>query len=233
MRRTLCRPGVNDIRCRSIAKSPYDFVFQERVPDQQAATPQQAPASIPQTREAVSGGGGAEAGRVGSGMTKPRLPTRVKPAPLAKPTQDSLTDDQITKAKLAKASDIFHKEGTDKAEAYLKDNNLDYTVDWMLSNDSGLVLIDNVNGKAVVAYRGTDLNTPADWATGVAMLSNAEAADQVFRNGKTQMTKVIQEYGAPSELIGFSRGGTLAMTLGNEFLLICQSSSTVALKEGM
>ena len=212
MRRQLaCRPGINDIRCRSIAKSPYDFVFAEPVP------PEQVPVGTAQTRPAVMSSGGVEAGGMGPGLTKKKLPLTVKPAPLAKPTQDKLTPEQVNKAKLAKASDVFHEEGTAKTEAYLRDNNLDYTVDWMLSNDSGLVLIDNASGKAVVAYRGTDLNTPADWATGYAMLKNEEDQDRVFKDGKTQMEEVIQEYGAPSELIGFSRGGTLAMTLGNEF----------------
>ena len=210
MRRVACRPGVNDIRCKYQDKNPYGYLFEQPVQDQSGqaptvAVPKQAPTGVPQAGQEVSGT------KTGG------LRTSVKPAPLAKPTQDSLTEEQITKAKLAKASDIFHKEGTDKAEAYLKDNNLDYTIDWELSNDSGLVLIDNVNGKAVVAYRGTDLKTPADWATGVAMLSSTESLDQVFKNGKTQMEQVISEYGAPSELIGFSRGGTLAMTLGNEF----------------
>lgn len=204
MRRVQCRPGVNDIRCRTVSKSPYDYLFPEPSPIQApravAASAQEKPIYEAEKRE-----------------KKQQTQPLVKPAPIAKPTQEYLTEEQITKAKLAKASDIFHKEGQQKAESYLNDNDLNYTIDWQLSNDSGLVLIDNNTGRAVVAYRGTDISSPADWITGLSMLRNEEAQNSVFREGKVQMEQVIQEYGQPQELIGFSRGGTLAMTLGNEF----------------
>jgi hypothetical protein len=204
MRRTACRPGVNDIRCKYVERNPYGYLFEEPAPVEQ--TP-----SIPQTAQtrAIS--------EPKEDKKKQGSQTLVKPAPIAKPTQSFLTEEQITKAKLAKASDIFHKEGQAKTESYLNDNDLDYTIDWALSNDSGLVLIDNNNGKAVVAYRGTDISSPADWVTGVSMLRNEEAQNSVFKDGKVQMEQVIAEYGAPQELIGFSRGGTLAMTIGNEY----------------
>ena len=205
MRRVQCRPGVNDIRCRTISKSPYDFLFEQ--PDTvQKARPALTPSQEKPIYQAEK-----------QDKRKQQTQSLVKPAPIAKPTQKYLTEEQITKAKLAKASDIFHKEGQQKAESYLNDNDLNYTIDWALSNDSGLVLIDNNTGRAVVAYRGTDISSPADWITGVSMLRNEEAQNSVFRDGKVQMEQVIQEYGQPQELIGFSRGGTLAMTLGNEF----------------
>lgn len=204
MRRVQCRPGINDIRCRTVSKSPYDYLLPEPVtvqaPRATTAPPQEKPIYQAEKPE-----------------KKQKTQPLVKPAPIAKPTQEYLTEEQITKAKLAKASDIFHKEGADKAESYLNDNDLNYTIDWQLSNDSGLVLIDNNTGRAVVAYRGTDISSPADWVTGISMLRNEEANNRVFQDGKVQMEQVIQEYGAPQELIGFSRGGTLAMTLGNEF----------------
>jgi len=205
MRRTQCRPGVNDIRCKYIERNPYAYLFEQPAPVQAPRTttapPQEKPIYEAEKQD----------------KRKEQTQSLVKPAPIAKPTQEYLTEEQITKAKLAKASDIFHKEGADKAESYLNDNDLNYTIDWQLSNDSGLVLIDNNTGRAVVAYRGTDISSPADWITGISMLRNEEAQNSVFKDGKVQMEQVIQEYGAPQELIGFSRGGTLAMTLGNEF----------------
>jgi len=204
MRRTFCRPGISDIRCKYIERNPYAPLFPE-------------PSSVQATRTATAPPQEKPIYQAEKQDKKKQSQPLVKPSPIAKPTQKYLTEEQIAKAKLAKASDIFHKEGQQKAESYLNDNDLDYTIDWELSNDSGLVLIDNRTGKAVVAYRGTDISSPADWVTGISMLRNEEGQNSVFRDGKVQMERVIQEYGAPQELIGFSRGGTLAMTLGNEF----------------
>ena len=211
MRRTGCRPGVNDIRCKLQSKlaEPYSFLF-ESAPEQGIAK------EIPRTHLKPSQG---DPHAPQGAPLAPDQPTKfpLRPAGVAKATQESLTEEQVVKAKLTRASGIFDKEGTQATQKYLEENGLDYTVDWQLSNDSGLVLIDNASGKAVIAYRGTDITSPRDWVTGLNMLGSNEANDPVFINAKSQFERVLNEYGTPSELVGFSRGGTVAMTLGNEF----------------
>lgn len=210
-----CRPGVNDIRCKIQDKlsEPYAFIFEEALQTQTQMPQPPRPASA----TTVARGQTRLQPTQSETEQNETVPRSSRPAGVAKSTQDSLTDEQVAKAKLSRASSIFDKEGYEAAQKYLNDNNLDYTVDFELSNDSGIVLIDNNTGKAVVAYRGTDILQPRDWVTGLNILSSNESTDDVFIKARTQMQEVIAEYGPPEELTGFSRGGTIAMTLGNEF----------------
>ena len=221
-----CRPGISDIRCKIQDKNAdaFAYLFAEAVPVPVPAPTVPVPApAVPGSAPAVPGSAPSRASpapsRASPAPSAPSASTKfpLRPAGVAKATQENLTEEQVAKAKLSRASSIFDKEGTQATQKYLDDNGLDYTVDWELSNDSGLVLINNSSGKAVVAYRGTDITQVRDWVTGLNMLGSTEANDSVFINAKAQMERVVEEYGAPSELIGFSRGGTVAMTLGNEF----------------
>lgn len=204
MRRTGCRPGINDVRCKNQTKpSQFDDIIEDVNVTQQSRLSKVSPA-VQQKKKDIK----KETDKVLGVIT---------PSKIAKATQKSLTEEQIIKAKLVKASSIFNEEGTAVTVKYLKDNNLNYEVDWLLSNDSSLVLIDNSTGEAVVSYRGTDLTKPSDWITALDILRNEQDSNETFKEAKVQMEKVIEEYGVPSELLGFSRGGTIAMSLGNEF----------------
>jgi hypothetical protein len=208
MRSTRCRTGISDFRCKTVEKvsDAYKYLFED--------IPEIVP-SQDQTSQVQKSKKQKETIKQQSSVNQPLIP--FKPAGVAKATQSKLTVDQVAKAKLTNASGIFDKEGYEATKKYLSENNLDYTIDWELSNDSGLVLIDNNTGKVVISYRGTDLNQPNDWITGLAMLKSTESSDPVFIKAKSQLDQVINEYGSPSELLGFSRGGTIAISLGNEY----------------
>ena len=207
-----CIPGRSDLRCKIQEKhaSQFSYLFDQ---------PQEAPSPI--TVQDSRPNDSVPVRLPSSEQPSQQAPKEPKklltPAPIAKSTQKSLTDEQLTKAKLTRASDILHEDGLDEAKQFLIDEKIDYEIDPLLSNDSGLVLINNETGKAVVAYRGTDITSPADWLTALSIFKNQQGDDRVFIDAKKQLNDVIAEYGQPEELVGFSRGGSVAMTLGNEF----------------
>ena len=69
-----------------------------------------------------------------------------------------VTDDIRNKALLVKASHIFSDNHLDIniTRKFLKDNNLNYKIDEVLSNDFSLVLQDLKTNDLIVAFRGTD-----------------------------------------------------------------------------
>jgi len=134
-----------------------------------------------------------------------------------KPTNTSIPDDILMKARFAQASKIYYEEGESAAQDYLDSFDINYTIEHTLSTGIGLVLINNDTGEVTIAYRGTDINNPTDLLTDALAFGGAETLSPEYGNVKEQLEAVTEMYGKPAELVGFSRGSVLSMNLSNEY----------------
>ena len=133
------------------------------------------------------------------------------------PTDQSIPEDILMKAKMVQASKIFSTDGLSAAQEYLNSNKINYTIEPELSSDISIVLLDNETGEAVIAYRGTDITNGRDLITDALAVFGQEKLSPEYGESKGQLEAVEELYGKPKELVGFSRGSVLSMNLGNEY----------------
>jgi hypothetical protein len=133
-----------------------------------------------------------------------------------KPTIKTIPKEVMDKAKMCEASKIANDKGFAAAQEYLDEQMIPFDIDVELSTKQSLVLVGDEGVK--IAYRGTK---PKLTQTGLRDLSadamiaaGTESAHPIFKNAKAQLAAVKAKFGAISELLGFSLGGTEALTLG-------------------
>jgi hypothetical protein len=145
-----------------------------------------------------------------------------------KPNLDSVPDDIIEKANMNQASRIYDEtlkstgnttSALVKAQEYLDNLGIPWSIDPLHSTGQGLVLVENETGQVKIAYRGTDINNTKDLITdALSIVGVDEKLSPEWKDVVSQMDSVIEYYGyKPEELIGFSRGSILSMNLGNEY----------------
>lgn len=131
-----------------------------------------------------------------------------------------LPEDIHKKALLVQASHIFSDNhlDIDIAKKFLKDNNLNYHIDKVLSNDFSLVLQDLKTNDLIIAFRGTDTtNSSYDLLTDAKIFVGTENDDQQFEISRKQIQTVERKYKKlPIQLLGFSKGYSIAWKLGDE-----------------
>lgn len=150
---------------------------------------------------------------------------RAKPQGI-RPTISTLPEDAVMKANMNQAGRVFDEtlkatnndqiKATLKAQEYLDNLKIEWYVEPQLSTGQGLVLV-SPEGEVIISYRGTDGENPKDLITDILAFKGKEKLSPEWKEVKTQMDLVIETLGKPEELIGFSRGGVLAMNLGNEY----------------
>jgi hypothetical protein len=142
-----------------------------------------------------------------------------------------LDQSTIDKAKMTKASEFYHDDSLNKATMYLEDQGVPYYIDPELSDNVGVVLVRqsvNESGEIIpgsssvpqdvkIAYRGTKWKNPNDVVMNMNVVTNTAENTVQYLNAKNQLKNVINKYGDPSELVGFSKGSVLAIKLGEEF----------------
>ena len=129
------------------------------------------------------------------------------------------------KALMVKASTIFHDNGqdADSVNDFLKDNDINFSVDEELSTPEGLVIYENDNPDNVkIAYRGSKMNNIGDWTSNAKILVGQEETnylnDDRFNETYDQINRVKAKYNTtPSEFVGTSRGANMAITAGDKF----------------
>ncbi len=145
------------------------------------------------------------------------------------PNTDELSETEQNRAKLSKASKIAYMNDDDfrTAQDYMNENNLG-EIDKELSNSSSLV-IKTPDGDTEIHYRGTaitnkpnyqDLITDASIITGteqgVLANSNLGKPSQLIE-AEQQLQRTLGKYGSVEHLGGYSRGGGMALSLGNKY----------------
>jgi hypothetical protein len=152
-------------------------------------------------------------GDEGSGFLKRSAPGQ----PFGAKANGELTDEDIVRAKIVEAAKIYGDEGPSEAQKYLDQNEIKYTIDRDLSNRTGLVLIDDNNGDVKIAYRGTKMDNMEDWETNAKFARGEEKITKQYKLAKRQMEMVEEQLGKPTELLGYSKGGGMAITMGDEY----------------
>ena len=168
-----------------------------------------------------------------------QMPLRTRPL---QPSIKDLTQPQMDKARLVKASRIAYEQNFEKAQAYLDEQSIPYDIDAALSSKESLVLLGDEGVK--IAYRGTKIKNLADVRADADIVAGNESSNPQFKSAERQLELVTEKYGVPNELVGYSLGGAKAITLGtkigintttfNPFLgknLIGSASSTDATHE--
>ena len=145
------------------------------------------------------------------------------------PNTEELNDIEQDRAKISRASKIAYLNDDDfrAAQDYMDKNNLG-EIDTELSNDSSLV-VKRPNGDTEIHYRGTaitnkpnyqDLITDASIITGTEQgvfgSSNLGQPAQI-REAEQQLQRTLTKYGSVEHLGGYSRGGGIALSLGNKY----------------
>lgn len=151
--------------------------------------------------------------------TMPKIPDALKlsKGKLTNASDTSIPEDVLMKARFANASKIYYSSGESAAQDYIDSFGYNYTIEHNLSTGIGLVLINNETGETTISYRGTDVNNPADLLTDTLGMFGQETFSPEYGLVKEQLEAVTEMYGAPTELVGFSRGSVLSMNLGNEY----------------
>jgi len=145
------------------------------------------------------------------------------------PNTEELSDIEQDRAKISRASKIGYLNDDEfrTAQEYMDKNNLG-EIDTELSNGSSLV-VKRPNGDTEIHYRGTaitnkpnyqDLITDASIITGteqgIISSSNIGQPAQI-REAEQQLQRTLSKYGSIEHLGGYSRGGGIALSLGNKY----------------
>jgi len=149
--------------------------------------------------------------------------TRSKPSKLfqaprvgVRPTISEMPEIGVQKAKMVQAvHQGFEKDSLAAAQEYLDANHIPYSIDESLSSKEGLVLVGDNDVK--IAYRGTKPNGPKELSAVAAEIFGAGDAHPIFQRAHAQLEKVIEKYGMPDELLGYSRGGSIALKQGARY----------------
>lgn len=141
-----------------------------------------------------------------------------------KPNITSLDDEVKKKALMVKSSGDFDTlPDAELTNSFLKDNDINYSVDPELSTKQSLVLINNEDANDIkVAYRGSKMNNLSDWVSNGKILLGKEKSNSTFEDSfndaSNQIDDIKTKYGIlPNELLGYSRGGSLAISTGDKF----------------
>tara|TARA_R110001632_G_scaffold141627_1_gene257624 strand:+ start:267 stop:2717 length:2451 start_codon:yes stop_codon:yes gene_type:complete len=155
-----------------------------------------------------------------------------------KASHTELTNDEIMKAKMLEAGKIAEIEskttnldmilddqtyqqrvqrGIFKAQEYLDEQGIKWTINPELSNREGLIITENATGISKAVYRGTNFKNVQDLQADLAILHGTEGQTQGIKTGKAQLERANEILPTPvEELLGFSLGGNRSITLGQE-----------------
>ena len=100
---------------------------------------------------------------------KPKAPVRIVPL---KPNVQDLTQAQINKARMIKASRIAYTDDFEAAQTYLDEQSIPYDIDTTLSSKESLVLIGDDG--VTIAYRGTEIRNPMDVSADAMIAAGVE-----------------------------------------------------------
>jgi hypothetical protein len=208
----LCRERYGSALCENVRKFKMDDFrvpsnFVRRRKDVPTTASQDAPQQTIDFSEALKDT------NVHQSTTTPAATLRLS-QPL-KPSITDLTQEQINKARMVKASHIAFEKDFEAAQSYLDEKGIPYDIDTNLSSKESLVLLSDDGVK--ISYRGTKITNPNDVSADAMIAAGVEEHHPQFKNAEEQLKLVTERYGSPNELLGYSLGGNKAMTMGNKF----------------
>ena len=141
-----------------------------------------------------------------------------------RPNVDAVPEMARQKAIMVKASSLFDTAGDkNSVNEFLENEGVDYKVsDRVNSTGESLVLENKFDPTDVkVAFRGSKMNNLQDWISNAKMAVGQEETifageKDTIGEARAKVQEVESVYGTkPNELLGHSRGGALALNIGD------------------
>ena len=142
-----------------------------------------------------------------------------------RPNVDEVPELVSQKAKMVKASSLFDTNNGDKQSIneYLEENDIPYKVSDKVESTGEALVLENINDPTdvKVAFRGSKMNNIQDWISNAKLAVGQEQTNFVgekdtFGEARAKVQEVERVYGVkPKELLGHSRGGALALNVGD------------------
>ena len=127
-----------------------------------------------------------------------------------------MSDGEIAKARIVKASAIAHDSDLLRAQEYLDSDprTKGWKIDGTLSNADHLVVVKGDSIK--VAFRGTKWRNINDLVTNASNAVDRDMMAPQNRKGAQVIEDILAKYGErPNELLGYSKGGNSALNIGD------------------
>ncbi len=126
---------------------------------------------------------------------------------------------------MVRASSLFDSNNGDKQSVneYLEENNVPYKVSDQVESTGEALVLENINDPTdvKVAFRGSKMNNLQDWISNAKFMAGQEQTNfggekDTIGEARAKVQEVEQVYGKKAnELLGHSRGGSLAMNVGD------------------
>ena len=214
-----CAPGERCVNLRTYYFKDYKrpSVFDKARTEARAeAEAQEVQLPNKQASATVGATAGSE-NAVGEDATKSERHTPHYGVRLAHPLRPTITDlsaEQITAARMVKASVIAFEQNFEAAQGFLDQHAIPYDIDTSMSTKQALVMHSQDDVK--IAYRGTKWERHQDVTLDGYIAVGAEEHHSEFKNAEEQLRLVTERFGPPSELLGYSLGGAKAISLGTK-----------------
>jgi hypothetical protein len=132
-----------------------------------------------------------------------------------KPSHNGLTATELDKAHLTMASKLYDKGGKNLAQSYLEQKGMsDYKIDDEISDSNGLV-VENPQGNAEIAFRGTNITNRDDIRTDMKILAGKGRGSVQFKKALEQGRQAQEKYGNLDHVTGHSLGGAKSKYIGD------------------
>ncbi len=142
-----------------------------------------------------------------------------------RPNTNEVPENVKMKAKMVRASSLFDSNNGDKQSVneYLEENNVPYKVSDQVESTGEALVLENINDPTdvKVAFRGSKMNNLQDWISNAKFMAGQEQTNfggekDTIGEARAKVQEVEQVYGKKAnELLGHSRGGSLAMNVGD------------------
>ena len=136
-----------------------------------------------------------------------------------KPNITEVPEEDINKALMVQASGVAYDSNFENAQQFLDNNNINYKIDTELSDQNGLVLHNEKTNDTKLAFRGTKFNSLDDLKLDAQILVGQETKHPQVIKAKQQAELATERYGLPSETLGYSKGGHLAISTADNTLI--------------
>jgi len=120
---------------------------------------------------------------------------------------------------MVQASGVAYDSNFENAQQFLDNNNINYKIDTELSDQNGLVLHNEETNDTKLAFRGTKFNSLDDLKLDAQILVGQETKHPQVIKAKQQAELATERYGLPSETLGYSKGGHLAIATADNTLI--------------
>ena len=142
-----------------------------------------------------------------------------------RPNTKSVPESVRMKAKMVRASSLFDSNNGDKQSIneYLEDNNIPYKVSDQVESTGEALVLENINDPTdiKVAFRGSKMNNLQDWISNAKFMVGQEQTNfagekDTVGEARAKVREVENITGNKvNELLGHSRGGSLAINVGD------------------